>query len=57
MRYITGGHVRGFDPGRKVQRADDVGVWVNERLEEYVEVLGGLLQDKEESLRVSENQS
>lgn len=31
----------------------EVKVWVKERLMEYVRVLGGLLRDKEEALRVS----
>ena len=33
----------------------EVKVWVKERLLEYVRVLGGLLRDREEALRVSSN--
>jgi U3 small nucleolar RNA-associated protein 19 len=33
----------------------EVKVWVKERLLEYVRVLGGLLRDREEALRVSRN--
>lgn len=33
--------------------ADEVKVWAKERLDEYIQVLGGLLRDQEEALRVS----